>query len=359
MASSACTCIRRLCTSAMLALVMMTSVTASAQNVRGTGVLVARAPMFLLPDATRTPLTTLETGTIVRVLDKEGDWYKVIFHDRFLGDRTGYVQAVNIRIETSTPGAPPAPTPRAAAPAQRNEPRSTARASITPRSTRWANRGYVSVNGMYQTTSNAFTGVTTLTQYVEPGTATTSYAASRPPVLDVGGRGRAWRNLAVGAAASWLSQSRDEAVSASLPHPLYFKAPRTVTGMTAGVPRQELALHGDVSWLVPAGRAAQFALFAGPSYFHVKQALVTNVNATEVYPYDTAAFASATTVTTSKSRAGFNAGADFILRVAKSAGVGVTARYSRASLQLSASTADTVSIRAGGLQIGGGLRFGF
>src|SRR6476469_7953480 len=71
------------------------------QKIDGTGTLLTEAPMFLLPDAGRTPLATLPTGTTVRVMEKEGDWLKVIQHDSFLGDRTAYIQAANVRVEAT------------------------------------------------------------------------------------------------------------------------------------------------------------------------------------------------------------------------------------------------------------------
>jgi hypothetical protein len=178
---------------------------------------------------------------------------------------------------------------------------------------------------MYQATSNAFSATTTLTRNVEQGSVTTSYAAVRPPALDIGGRAMAARHLAVG----------------------------------ADLPRQEVAVHGEVSRLVPIGRAVQLAVFAGPSYFHLRQSLVIDVTANETYPYDTATFASATTVEASRSKFGYNAGLDVSGRIARRVGVGFTARYSRARVQLPATATEDVTVRVGGLQLGGGVRFGF
>src|SRR5580765_4566236 len=82
---------------------------ASVQVVNGTGTLLADAPMFLFPDNKRTPLATLPAGTVVRVSGKEGDWYQVVYHDAFLGDRTGYIEAANIRFDAVA--SPPGPIP--------------------------------------------------------------------------------------------------------------------------------------------------------------------------------------------------------------------------------------------------------
>ena len=44
-----------------------------------TGVITAAAPVFLLPDATRTPLRTLPAGTAVKILEEKGNWIRVEF----------------------------------------------------------------------------------------------------------------------------------------------------------------------------------------------------------------------------------------------------------------------------------------
>src|SRR5262245_7727894 len=90
-----------------------------AQPTTGNGVLVNAAPMFLTPDPNRTPLATLPFGTNVRVVEKVGDWYRVVYRDQYLGDRTGYVRIENIRIEPRPAAVPPAPAaPGQAAPGQ-------------------------------------------------------------------------------------------------------------------------------------------------------------------------------------------------------------------------------------------------
>jgi hypothetical protein len=280
--------------------------------------------------------------------------------DSLLGE-TGNVQAANIRIEPAPSSAPNATNrgaPGRATP-QANAPRPRTRAAASRKPSSWSDRGYVSLNGSWPVTSNGFTGISAFTQNVEAATVTTTYGGARPPVLDVGGAARVWRNLAVGAALTWLSQATDGVLSASIPHPFLFNTPRTVTGDVADVPRRELALHANASWVVPAGRRAQLAIFGGPSYFRVKQRLVTDVATSSAYPYDTATFVSATAADTSQSQVGFNGGLDLTARVWRYVGVGAIARYSRASLQFPAGLGRDVTVRAGGLRIGGGIRLAF
>jgi hypothetical protein len=156
-----------------------------------------------------------------------------------------------------------------------------------------------------------------------------------------------------------MSQHTSGDVSAAVPHPFFFNALRSVSGLGTDLPHEEIAIHGELSGLVPIGRAVQLAVFAGPSYFHLRQGLVTDVAVNETYPYDTATFASATTTDVTRSRFGYNAGLDVSGRVARRIGVGFTARYSRASVHLPATATEDVTVRVGGLQVGGGVRFGF
>lgn len=82
------------------------------------------APIFLRPDASRTPLTTVRRGTMVTILSAEGDWLRVQFRDHF-GERTGYVEARHVQqpVSAMTPAAvqapaaatPPTPSPAPAA----------------------------------------------------------------------------------------------------------------------------------------------------------------------------------------------------------------------------------------------------
>jgi opacity protein-like surface antigen len=57
------------------------------------GVLAAEAPVFLLPDTTRTPLRVLPAGTSVSVLEESDGWLRVEFQDAQFGPRVGYVQS--------------------------------------------------------------------------------------------------------------------------------------------------------------------------------------------------------------------------------------------------------------------------
>ena len=62
------------------------------------GVILETAPVFLLPDSTRTPLRTLTAGTTVRILEEKGDWVRIEFRDTQYGARVGFVQRKFVQV---------------------------------------------------------------------------------------------------------------------------------------------------------------------------------------------------------------------------------------------------------------------
>ena len=78
-----------------------------------TAVVVVAAPVRIMPDASRAPLTTLKAGATLRVEEHQGDWYRVSFRDPQWGPRAGYVRAEHVTIPKG-PGVGPAIPPATA-----------------------------------------------------------------------------------------------------------------------------------------------------------------------------------------------------------------------------------------------------
>lgn len=64
---------------------------------------IEAAPIYLTPDATRTPLRTAAVHTDLRVLAEEGDWLRVEFRDPQFGPRVGYVERRKVRVYRTEP----------------------------------------------------------------------------------------------------------------------------------------------------------------------------------------------------------------------------------------------------------------
>jgi hypothetical protein len=167
------------------------------------------------------------------------------------------------------------------------------------------------------------------------------------------------RPLGFAVAVSRSSRTAAAAVTASIPHPFFDDRDRIVDGSAGGISRTETAVHLQAYVDLRPRGGWRVRLFAGPSYFDVEQELVTDVQAREVFPYDTAEFGGATTTHTSGSGIGFHGGIDVARMFTRRAGIGALVRYARASIDLNGTGSRSVSTDGGGLQAAAGLRLSF
>ncbi|PYR58544.1 MAG: hypothetical protein DMF91_16905 [Acidobacteria bacterium] len=214
----------------------------------------------------------------------------------------------------------------------------------------WAqSHGFVSINGGYRPAATAFSDTVRITQNVEPGAIDTAYRVKAAPEFDAAGGVRVWRQLALAV------------ITAQVPHPLYFGRPRAVGGEAPGLSRQETAVHAQLVWMVPVadpGGRWRLNVAGGPSFFSLRQNVVQDVTVTEAYPFDTATLATVVSQRVTKSRVGFNVGADLSYMLSANVGVGTTVMFSRARVSLP-STGHDLRVDAGGAHVGAGLRFRF
>lgn len=92
----------------------------AAQSFGEVALVAIASPVYLRPDATRTPLRTLPVGVSLTILQRQGDWLQIRFEDQQLGRRTAWIEAkaVRIRPASAEPAPPPpaSPAPTAARP---------------------------------------------------------------------------------------------------------------------------------------------------------------------------------------------------------------------------------------------------
>lgn len=96
------------------ALVLLSSQTAFLQQAFQKAAVAENAPVFLLPDASRTPLRVLLAGTALSIVKVEGDWLQVEFEDQQFGRRVGFIRKERVKPAPSSgsqPPASPAPVP--------------------------------------------------------------------------------------------------------------------------------------------------------------------------------------------------------------------------------------------------------
>lgn len=220
-------------------------------------------------------------------------------------------------------------------------------------------RSHISVNGGYQVTANNFRDGVTFRESAEDGSFVTDYTVEGGPTFNIAAGAAVWRQLGVGVAVTRFSRSTAASLSGSIPHPFFFSRPRSVSAAVGGLKREELAVHVQAKGIIPAGTRVLVMLFGGPSFFQVKQGVVTDFTYTDTYPYDEASFRSSVTTTAKGSKIGFNVGGDVAFFFTRHLGVGGMVQFSGTSVELPMARGGAQEVKAGGIQGGAGLRVRF
>jgi hypothetical protein len=176
--------------------------------------------------------------------------------------------------------------------------------------------------------------------------------------FNAGAAVRIVQRLWVGVQYATAEMKPSASITAVVPHPLLFNAPRTVQGSKNDVTHREQNVHVDLMYALPIS-ALDLRVMGGPTFVSLKQDFVSGVTINETYPFDTATFASATTKPVSKSAVGFNAGLDLSRLLTSHLGVGALIRYSRADVKFNDSEIGKQTVKAGGVEVTGGVRIRF
>ena len=192
----------------------------------------------------------------------------------------------------------------------------------------------------------------------ETETITVDHAAQTALGFNVGAAVRFGAQFWVGVQYAMADIKPSASITALIPHPILFNAPRTVEGSVDGVAHSEQNVHVDVMYALPV-RAVDVKVMAGPTWFSLKQDFVSAVSINETYPFDTATFAGATTKRLSNSALGFNAGIDISHALSSQIGIGGLIRYSRADVKFHDPNTSQHTVKAGGVEVAAGARVRF
>jgi hypothetical protein len=217
----------------------------------------------------------------------------------------------------------------------------------------------ISVNAGLQPSAISFDSSTTRPLYLENSVFDTSYDVRNGLLIDGGVRYRIAGSFSVGGAVSWVSKTHDATVGASLPHPFFYRTPRSLEGTAGDLQHQEVAVHLQLAYAIRPSARLGVTLAGGPSFFRAKQDFVDAVSYADTYPYDAPSFTAASSSRVRGNGTGFNVGADVGMRLSRHAGVGGLVRYAHARIPFGLPGGTTVTADAGGLQVGGGVRVFF
>jgi hypothetical protein len=168
-------------------------------------------------------------------------------------------------------------------------------------------------------------------------------------LIEIGGGARMTHSLAIGAAFSMFGRPGGGTLTASVPDPVFYSRPTTISADASDLEHKERSIHRQAIWLVPVNPKFEISLSAGPSFLHVSQELATASVASGTQSVTvTRAIESGTAV-------GFNAGFQGNFMFAPRYGVGVFFGYAGGSVDLP----DAKDFSVGGLRTGVALQARF
>jgi opacity protein-like surface antigen len=230
-------------------------------------------------------------------------------------------------------------------------------AAAAPAQAQWRARVYV--NGLYALSSIDYSETRRFTEFAEEGSFNADYSVDKGPGFEGGLQYNITQHF--GLATSFALTSRDASASfdARLPHPLLFDRFREVQGELTGLSYKETAIHFSLVYTGSSGSLDYF-LFGGGSLIKVETDFIQQIQYSHAYPYDEVTLTGTPTVSVSDRPFGFHVGAGLDYRLAKSFGLGVQARFSRATAELvPVAGGSSVEVSAGGFDVGVGLRVYF
>lgn len=160
-------------------------------------------------------------------------------------------------------------------------------------------------------------------------------------------RRRFWVTLGV---TTTMATNSEAFVVSQIPNPIFYDRPAVREASLTDLKHTERSAHVSIMWTTPLRDRIEAAVLAGPSYIKVFQDLVQTV---EVLPGTQNATPIAEQATA--TMVGFHIGGNATYELTRTLGVGIMARFVRASAELPS----VPDLKVGGFQYGIGLRVRF
>jgi opacity protein-like surface antigen len=219
-------------------------------------------------------------------------------------------------------------------------------------------KGRLFANGSFGVGSLDYSESRTFTQFVEQGRIAADYKNKGKLGGEIGLQYNVLPHLGLMAGYTLSNRDTTGTFTATVPHPFFFNQPRTAQGETSGYSYKENAVFVD---LVGTGRSGnwEFDVFGGATFFKIQPDVISEVQYTQTYPYDSITITGAPKSSLSANKTGFNVGAGLDYHAGAHFGFGLQGRFSRAKVTFTPTPGNNLEIEAGGFQAAAGLRLYF
>jgi hypothetical protein len=208
---------------------------------------------------------------------------------------------------------------------------------------------FVDVNAAAQTQAQTIESSTSFPLYGETAVINAAQSIDSGGLFDISGGYRFMRSYGVAIGVSTFSKSGDGSLIASIPSPIAFNRSVTTTSSATDLKHSEIGTHLMFVYFVPVLENFDVSVFAGPSFFRLKQDILS-----ASVPAGTQT-ASVATQEQKGNATGANVGVNLNYMFRPNYGAGVFLRYAGAKINLPSAS----DVKVGGFQIGIGLRLRF
>jgi hypothetical protein len=232
-------------------------------------------------------------------------------------------------------------------------------------------RVWIDVNaGLAFAAQDVFAMSAPIDRFEEPAELAVEYTLPRAPSFDIGAGVMFTPRVGLGASYDGTLHEHSAQLNARLPHPLFPNAPATDMAETDPVMQRierSLSLHAMV--VVAQTRRFRLRAFGGPIRYRIEQDAVDAITYNHIYfvrqPTNIVQLTGFDYARVEGTGWGAHLGADASLFLTRILGVGLFTKYDRGRVALDNPLAaglghpGRVTITAGGLQLGGGVRLKF
>jgi hypothetical protein len=209
---------------------------------------------------------------------------------------------------------------------------------------------FLNVNTGGELATRAISQTSSTVVYGETASLTSQQTISRGVVFDFDGGYRVRSDFFAGLLVSTFNTTSDATTSASIPDPLFYNRPKTVTSTLTGLKRTEVAIAPHITWARALTDKFDLNFGLGIAFIHVSQDIPGSFDV----PNGTQ---NATILQTTQTKNGTGplAQVDLVYNLQPMIGVGGFVRYAGAKVDLPS----VPKANIGGMQAGGGVRLRF